>query len=185
MKEGKKRSLPVEVGRVLLAAGCLLFFAWGDMPAPDEPATPPSAACPDRPDVGDYQVSVKAVSLLPPLQVVVTGYSLGPGETDDSPYLTALSTPTRPGVIALSRDLIRAFNPTAPFRFGDRVHLEGVGEFIVEDTMAERWNLRADIWFPTPDEAMEWGKRKTSITLVEPESGPRGSVRREASAPSE
>ena len=35
-------------------------------------------------------------------------------ETDDTPFLTAMCTVTAPGVIALSRDLLRTFTPGAP-----------------------------------------------------------------------
>lgn len=179
----KEKRVSRVIARTLLAAAALLLIAWGDVPDPDAPGSPPEIIGSDRPEVGDYKRS--HVSLLPPLEVLVTGYSGDEGETDDTPHLTATNTTTRPGVIALSRDLIRAFNPTAPFRFGDKVHIEGIGEFIVEDTMAERWNKRADIWFPTSDEALQWGRRKLAITRVEPDGSPRGFVHRAASAPEE
>jgi 3D (Asp-Asp-Asp) domain-containing protein len=184
-KRMEKKRVIRGIRRVLLLSGSLVILAWGDMPDPETPGRAPVIAASDRPDVGDYKRWTGPVSLLPPLEVVVTGYSPGPGETDDTPTITAANTRTRPGVIALSRDLIRAFNPTAPFHYGDRVRVEGIGEFIVEDTMAEKWNRRADIWFPTPDEALRWGRRRLAITRVEPDGTPRGSVHREASAPSE
>jgi 3D (Asp-Asp-Asp) domain-containing protein len=183
-KDIRKRNARVEIGRVLLVAAGLVLTAWGDIPDPAAPGRPPRIVSSDRPDVGDYTHGPKLVDLLPTLEVIVTGYSLDPGETDDTPDRTAINTTTRPGVIALSRDLIRAFNPTAPFRFGDKVRIEGIGEFIVEDTMAERWNRRADIWFPTSDEAVRWGRKRLAITRVETDGASSGSVHREASAPS-
>ncbi|MBM3320915.1 MAG: 3D domain-containing protein [Candidatus Eisenbacteria bacterium] len=181
----RKRSLLFGSARALLAILALGIIAWGDVPDPENPGVPPRVATGDRPETGDYRHQRRAVALLPPLEVVVTAYSPTECQTDSLPFVTATNTHPRPGVIALSRDLIRAFNPTAPFRFGDRVHLAGIGEFIVEDTMHERWNRRADIFFESTDDAIRWGKRRLAITLVEPEGGSSGSVRREASAPSE
>ncbi|MFH1679367.1 MAG: hypothetical protein ABIH26_01840 [Candidatus Eisenbacteria bacterium] len=180
-----KRNILFGAARVLLALLCLGFLAWGDVPDPESPADPPRIVSGDRPEVGDYRHPGRVVTLLPPLEVVVTAYSPRECETDSTPGLTAISTPARPGVIALSRDLIRAFNPTAPFRFGDRVRVEGIGEFVVEDTMNERWSRRADIFLESTEEAIRWGKRRLAITLVEQAGGSSGSVRREASAPSD
>jgi 3D (Asp-Asp-Asp) domain-containing protein len=104
------------------------------------------------------------------VQAVVTGYSSTPDQTDDTPWLTAWSTQTRPGVIALSRDLLRTFTEGAPFDFGDRILVAGVGVFLVEDTMADRWTNRADIWFRTRTQAQQWGRRETLLALVQEEA---------------
>jgi len=97
------------------------------------------------------------------VKVTATGYSSSPLETDSSPFITASNTMARPGVIALSRDLLRAYNPSAPFDFGDRVILSGIGEFIVEDSMHHRWKRRVDIWFPSRLEALRFGRRKAYL----------------------
>lgn len=107
--------------------------------------------------------SVMGLDFIP---TVVTGYSSTPDQTDDTPWLTAWCTQTRPGIIALSRDLLRTFTEGAPFDFGDRVLVAGVGVFLVEDTMATRWKNRADIWFPTRSEARQWGRREALLALV-------------------
>ncbi len=98
------------------------------------------------------------------LSVVVTGYTSREEETDDTPFITAANTRTRPGVIALSRDLLRAYTPGAPFRFGDVIHLSGLGDFIVEDSMGSRWERRADIWFENLDAAISFGRRTVVVT---------------------
>lgn len=173
--------------RGLVPAFALAGVGAGDRPAPDAPAPPFAQACPDRPDAGDYRLGRdKRFSLLPPLQVVVTGYSSTPEQTDSTPYITASMTHVRRGVIALSRDLIRSYNPKAPFNYGDHVMVEGVGVFVVEDTMHRRHHRRADIWFPTTDEAMRWGRKTLRISHVRPQGeaiSASGSVQREASAP--
>ncbi|WP_309573116.1 hypothetical protein, partial [Deinococcus sp.] len=41
--------------------------------------------------------------------VRATAYNSVPGQTDSTPFVTATGTRTRPGVVALSRDLLRQF----------------------------------------------------------------------------
>ncbi len=98
------------------------------------------------------------------LSVVVTGYTSRPEETDDSPFITAANTQTRPGVVALSRDLLKRYTPGAPFDFGDVVHISGLGDFVVEDSMANRWQRRADIWFGDLADARAFGRHKVVVT---------------------
>jgi 3D (Asp-Asp-Asp) domain-containing protein len=104
------------------------------------------------------------------VSVSVSGYTSRPEETDNTPFITAANTTTRRGVIALSRDLLRPYTAGAPFDFGDVVHLNGVGDFVVEDSMNGRWERRADIWFESLAEAREFGRRRVMLT------GPYGPV---------
>jgi 3D (Asp-Asp-Asp) domain-containing protein len=101
------------------------------------------------------------------LPVTVSGYCSLPELTDDSPHLTATASPARPGTIALSRDLIRRFTTGAPFDFGDRVLIPGMGIYVVEDTMHPRWTRKADIWFHDLDTARRWGVRHVYLSRVE------------------
>ncbi|GEM_PF-958029 len=100
------------------------------------------------------------------IKVTTTGYSSSPIETDDTPFITAANTATRNGIIALSRDLLQTYTPDAPFRFGDCVMIQGLGEFVVEDSMHGRWRKRADIWFPSRTQALQFGKKE--LTLSKP-----------------
>jgi 3D (Asp-Asp-Asp) domain-containing protein len=100
------------------------------------------------------------------LKVMATGYSSSIVETDDTPFITAANTRTRPGIVALSRDLLRPYTPDAPFSFGDRIYISGMGEFIVEDSMNRRWQKRLDIWFPSRKEAFDFGKRNLYISKL-------------------
>jgi 3D (Asp-Asp-Asp) domain-containing protein len=104
------------------------------------------------------------------LKVLATGYSSSVIETDNTPFITAANTRTRPGVVAMSRDLLRRYTPGAPFDFGDRIHIAGLGEFSVEDSMNRRWEKRIDIWFPSRSEAFYFGKKSLYITKLAPES---------------
>jgi 3D (Asp-Asp-Asp) domain-containing protein len=101
------------------------------------------------------------------LPVTVTGYCSLPELTDDTPHRTAIDSETRPGTLALSRDLLRRFTPGAPFDFGDRVLIPGMGIYIVEDTMHPRWNRKADIWFHDIAVARRWGVRQVYLSRVE------------------
>jgi 3D (Asp-Asp-Asp) domain-containing protein len=96
--------------------------------------------------------------------VSVSAYTSRACETDDTPFITAANTSTRPGVVALSRDLLKRYTPGAPFDFGDVVHIAGMGEFVVEDSMASRWRHRADIWFESVEDAREFGRRRSVMT---------------------
>lgn len=100
------------------------------------------------------------------IRVHATGYTSCPTETNCMPHITAANTLTAPGTIALSRDLLRTFTPDAPFDFGDKVLIPGVGVFEVWDTMNDRWRRRADIWFREKEDAREWGLREVFLTLV-------------------
>lgn len=98
------------------------------------------------------------------VRVLATGYSSSVAETDETPFVTAANTPTRPGTLALSRDLLHEYTPGAPFSFGDRVRVHGLGEFLVEDVMNARWSNRIDVWFPSRDEALWFGRREVVIS---------------------
>jgi 3D (Asp-Asp-Asp) domain-containing protein len=98
--------------------------------------------------------------------IQVTAYTSQPSETDSSPDLTASNTAPRPGTIALSRDLLRTFTPGAPFDFGDKLLIPGVGVFEAHDTMHPRWKGKADIWFASREKARAWGHRTVFVTEV-------------------
>ncbi|MCP4545687.1 MAG: hypothetical protein GY835_04360 [bacterium] len=98
--------------------------------------------------------------------VVVTGYSSTRDQCDNDPFITASNKQVRPGIIALSRDLLQRYNPDAPFTWGDRVYLKGFGEFTVEDCMNSRYTRRADIWFSDRRSAAEWGVKKLDLVAI-------------------
>lgn len=99
------------------------------------------------------------------MRLMATGYSSSVRETDDTPFITASNTRTRPGVVALSRDILGRYNGQAPFRFGDAIHITGIGEFSVEDSMHWRWRKRLDIWFPSREAARDFGIRRVTVSL--------------------
>lgn len=100
--------------------------------------------------------------------VRATAYNSLSGQTDSTPNITATGTRTRPGVVALSRDLLRMFP------YGTRIRIEDLSGrynfgnqiFTVEDTMAARKVSSLDIWMPTRSQAISFGARQVRITAV-------------------
>lgn len=76
--------------------------------------------------------------------VAVTAYTSRPQETDATPYVTADNSTVRPGIVAVSRDLMSELG----LRFGQRIVLTGYGLFEVRDVMNRRYERRVDIWMP-------------------------------------
>lgn len=103
------------------------------------------------------------------LVVHATAYNSEAGQTDATPFITATGTRTRPGVLAVSRDLLRVFP------YGTRVRLDDLSgnspwlsgrTFVVEDTMNARFTNRIDLWMGSRSEALSWGGRSVRITAL-------------------
>ena len=106
-------------------------------------------------------------------KVTLTAYSSSIAECDSTPWETATLKRPRRGYVALSRDLIATYTPGAPFRYGDQVEIVGLGVFQVEDTMNQRWRLRADVWMSSAGEAIEFGRHTVLLArLGDRPSGP-------------
>ena len=76
---------------------------------------------------------------------------------------TAIGTRIRPGIVAVSRDLLKS-----GWNFGDKVHIEGLGVFTIEDTMHQRHRRTIDVAVPDRKEAAKIGKRRAIVvTLLE------------------
>jgi 3D (Asp-Asp-Asp) domain-containing protein len=105
------------------------------------------------------------------VQLLATGYSSSVIETDNTPFITASNTRTRHGIVAMSRDLLKRYNPDAPFDFGDTVHISGLGDFEVEDSMHWRWRRRIDIWHSSRAAAKRFGARRVTVSKPLPRTG--------------
>lgn len=102
--------------------------------------------------------------------VRATAYNSLAAQTDSTPFITATGTRTRPGVVALSRDMLRSFP------YGTRITIEDLSGrynhllkgrvFIVEDTMAARKTGSLDIWMGSRRDALNFGARQVRITAV-------------------
>ena len=91
--------------------------------------------------------------------VFVTGYSSTPGQTDDTPFITAAGTRVRDGIVA-TNILPMGTKIKIPDVYGDRI-------FVVEDRMHPRKKYVVDIWFSSYWEAKSFGAKKTYIEVLE------------------
>ena len=105
-----------------------------------------------------------------------TGYSNHPKCIADKwrDGKTALNTPIREGVVAINVDLIDGeWVVKSPLELGQEIYIEGIGDFIVEDTgyftesdfHFDYWNV--DIYFDDYEEAKEWGIKKVKVYINE------------------
>ena len=92
--------------------------------------------------------------------VVLTGYSSTPGQTDNSPYITASGTFVRDGVVA-NNLLSFGAKIRIPELYGDKI-------FIVEDRMSSKKGYyHVDVWFPDYWQALSFGAKKAYIEVLE------------------
>jgi 3D (Asp-Asp-Asp) domain-containing protein len=90
------------------------------------------------------------------LHVTSSAYSPSKYQTDGSPCVTAAGTTVRPGVVATN------FLP-----MGTILSIEDK-KYIVEDRMNSRYKgYYMDIWFPSTSQALEFGRRKLDITILD------------------
>lgn len=92
-------------------------------------------------------------------KVIVTAYSSTPDQTDDSPFITAMGTHVRDGIIACNF-----------LKFGTKVRLPeiyGDKVFVVEDRMAKKNSHKIDIWMPSRQAALSFGVRQLALEIVE------------------
>lgn len=108
--------------------------------------------------------------------VTATAYSSDENQTDSRPFETASGTRVRPGIVALSRDLLRLYP------HGSKVRVEHVmpdsrrcgriaqrtkhKTFTVQDTMNARWTRKIDFWVQSAQEAREFGVCRIQVTLI-------------------
>lgn len=92
--------------------------------------------------------------------MLLTGYSSTEDQTDSTPFITASLKHVEDGIVA---------NNLLPFGTKIRIpELYGDKEFVVEDRMHFRkgkYNL--DIWFPTREDATNFGVKKAYIEVIE------------------
>jgi 3D (Asp-Asp-Asp) domain-containing protein len=90
--------------------------------------------------------------------VTATGYSSTPDQTDSTPFITATGNLVRDGIIAAN------FLP-----FGTKIRIPELFKtkiFVIDDRMNPRNSEHIDVWFPTREEAIMFGKRLTYIEIV-------------------
>ncbi|KUG27846.1 hypothetical protein ASZ90_002302 [hydrocarbon metagenome] len=107
------------------------------------------------------------------VRATVTAYTDSPRENmgPGKPVGTAIGTKIRPGIVAVSRDLLKA-----GWTYGKKVYIEDLGVFIIEDTMSPRFSKRIDIAVQDMHHAKRIGKRpgKTVVLLHPKDAAPSG-----------
>jgi 3D (Asp-Asp-Asp) domain-containing protein len=107
------------------------------------------------------------------ITATITAYTPSPRENRGRGHkaATALGTPIRPGIVAVSRDLLHA-----GWDFGDRIHIEGLGVFTIEDTMHQRFRRTIDVAVSDMEAARKIGlMRNIEVTLLELAAPPQDS----------
>lgn len=110
-------------------------------------------------------ISIRNLSNKQRIAATVTAYTPDPRENGGKGKKsgTAIGTRIRPGIVAVSRDLLKS-----GWNFGDKVHIEGLGVFTIEDTMHQRHRRSIDVAVPDRKEAEKIGKRRAIVvTLLE------------------
>lgn len=94
------------------------------------------------------------------VNVIVTGYSSSPLETDDNPYITAAGTWVREGIVA-NNMLPLGTKIKIPEIYGDKI-------FVIEDRMHwKKGYYHIDIWFSSYWQALNFGAKNTQIEILE------------------
>ncbi len=110
-------------------------------------------------------ISIRNLSNKQRIAATVTAYTPDPRENGGKGKKsgTAIGTRIRPGIVAVSRDLLKS-----GWNFGDKVHIEGLGVFTIEDTMHQRHHRSIDVAVPDRKAAEKIGKRRAIVvTLLE------------------
>jgi len=85
---------------------------------------------------------------------VITGYSSTPDQTDDTPFITASGTRVRRGIVAANE-----------FPIGQKMVIDGILYTVEDRTHPKNYGV-IDIWFPTREEAKNWGRQVKTVILL-------------------
>ena len=108
------------------------------------------------------------------LEVTVTAYSAEAAQTDGNPMVTATGETVSEGIVAVSRDLLGTVLP-----YGTELRIVEVDDeanacggwvpdtvLEVQDTMHPRRENHVDIWVPTREQALEWGRCEAVLEVL-------------------
>lgn len=105
-----------------------------------------------------FKHTIVSGAVLTPSRAIITAYSSEESQTDSTPFLTASQKQVQEGFIACPRK----------YPFGQRVEIAGK-TYTCEDRKNIRYESYPDeyfdIWFPTTEEALEFGIKKLEIVL--------------------
>lgn len=90
------------------------------------------------------------------IMVTVSAYNPLPNQTDSTPLITASNKRVQEGFCAMSRDLEKRFK----LKFGDPIHLVGIGTCEFQDRMNRRKKLQVDLFMWKKKDAIKFGIKK-------------------------
>ena len=70
---------------------------------------------------------------------------------------TASGMRTRQGIVAADPRVLR---------LGTRIHVHGMGDYVVADTGKKIKGHRLDLWYPTSRQARNFGKQRVLVTII-------------------
>ena len=94
-------------------------------------------------------------------KVTVTAYTPAKRETNSNPEHTAVLWHPKPGMIAVSRDLL-----SKGWAFGSKVYIEGLGVFFVGDLMNKRHKGSIDVLLFNREAARVFGRKKGMTAVL-------------------
>ena len=87
----------------------------------------------------------------------ITAYSSTVEQCDSTPFITASGQRVREGIIANNY-----------YPFGTKAEVIGVGFFEIQDRMSIKYDgTHLDIWFPSEEEAFQWGIQNKEVVFYE------------------
>ena len=92
------------------------------------------------------------------IHLPVTAYNSEPGQTDDTPFITAFGTTVRDGIVA-TNFLPKGTMIRFPEEFGDKI-------FVVEDRMNARYTYKVDIWMAEKQDAIHFGVKYLKMEIL-------------------
>lgn len=92
-------------------------------------------------------------------EVIATSYNPVRNQCDERPLETADGSLVTPGMLGVSRDLLKKHN----LHLGQKVVLGGLGSFTITDKMNKRFRNRIDIISFIPQWSRKFGKRKVIV----------------------
>lgn len=104
--------------------------------------------------LAEPEIKVKKI-----VKKVITAYSSSRDETDSTPFITASNTRVRDGVVA-ANSLPFGSKIMIPEIFGNKV-------FVVEDRTHPRYGNRIDIWMPSKNLALQFGKVIAEVHILD------------------
>lgn len=108
------------------------------------------------------------------IEVTMTAYSSEAGQTDADPLVTATGEEVGPGTLAASRDLLNTDLPYGTVvrvvEVNDEANACGGWEvdmlLEVQDTLHPRMLNRVDLWLPSRDQAVQWGRCEVVLEIL-------------------